>query len=126
MVLRNTLFALLALIAAIAAAVAPFRTFQLPLIPTAVLSTTVLALPFFVFAAAIYLLRHRGSVGRWLVPLCVASYLPWQFSIFLMAWLKLALPGALVLGGLMGVGALLVVWIYHRATRSAAPVHLPA
>nr|WP_145546399.1 hypothetical protein [Variovorax boronicumulans] len=126
MVLRNTLFALLALAAALLAAVAPFKTFQLPLIPSAVLSTTVLALPFFVFAAAIYLLRHRRSVGRWLVPLCVASYLPWQFSIVLITWFKLALSGALVFGGMMGLGALVVVWVYHRATRPAAPIHVPA
>lgn len=121
MLLRNKLFAFIALTAAIAAAIAPFRMFELPLTPSAVLSTTLLALPFFVFAAAIYFLRHRRSVGTWLVPICILTYLPWQMSMVLMAWFKLALAGAVVLGGLMGLGALLIVWIYHRATPSYSP-----
>lgn len=121
MLLRNRLFAFFALTAAIAAAIAPLRMFELPLTPSAVISTTLLALPFFVFAAAIYVLRHRRSVGTWLVPICMLTYLPWQMSMVLMAWFKLAVAGAVVLGGLMGLGALLIVWIYHRATPSYSP-----
>jgi len=102
----------------VAALIVPFTLFDLPTTGTAFLAVTLLAAPFVVLTAATALLAHRRSAAIVLGLLCFLSFLPWFFSLFIMAWFKPGLLGATALGGLMGLVALALVLLVHLVTRS--------
>ncbi len=100
------------------ALVLPFAFFRLPVTGEGVLAVTLLAAPFISFTAGTVVLASQRSAGFLLVLLLLLAFIPWFFSLFIMAWFQPGLFGAAVLGALMGLAATVLIWLVHLITRS--------
>lgn len=98
----------------------PFVAYGLAVTGQSILAIVLLAAPFIVLTGATLLLGRQRSAGSFLGLAFLLAFVPWYFCLFLMAWFKPGLVGAAVLGGLMGLAALVLVWLVHLATRSRA------
>jgi hypothetical protein len=98
----------------------PFRAYGLAVTGPSVLAVVLLAMPFIVFTGATRVLARRRTAGLLLVLLFLLAFVPWYVCLILMAWFQPGLVGAAVLGGLMGLAALVLARLVHFATRSKA------
>jgi hypothetical protein len=111
------LAAVMPLVLFIAAAVYPLNAFKLPASATSWMATALLASPFAVFALAGLQMGLRRRATPVFCALSIAAIIPWYFCLLVMAWFKPGFGGAVVLGILLAIGALVMVLPYHFATR---------